>query len=112
MGKFTATQTILVEPENKEDVEKVWDWLNANDLLMDGEWIDIYNDSYIEGSERITGYYEPEVRYTKNGDGNPAIWELDEAMDADWLHDEILEKFGIECHVTCNLDEGYEGYYD
>ena len=105
MGRFKTNQTILVEPENPEDVKKVWDWLNENiEFDIDGEWIDIYKDSYIEGRDIVSGYYEPEVRYTSNGDGNPASCDLDSGIDEEWLHDEILEKLGIECHVSCIME--------
>ena len=106
MGKFIARQTIIVEPENKEDVQKVWDWLLENiEFDRDGEWKDIYNETYIEGWEEVSGWYEPEVRYTANGDGNPEIIELDGGCEEEWLQDEIKENLGVECRVTCNLRE-------
>ena len=105
MGKFKTRQTIIVEPENPEDVQKVWDWLNENITFdIEGEWIDIYKDSYIEGWDVLSGYYEPEVRYTRNGDGNPACYDFDAGIDEEWLQDEILEKLGIECRVNCIME--------
>ena len=105
MGRIKAKQTIIVEPEDSADVQKVWEWLNENiEFDIEGEWIDIYKDSYIEGRDVVSGYYEPEVRYTSNGDGNPASYDLDAGIDEEWLHDEILEKLGIECHVSCIME--------
>ena len=110
MGKIDTTQTIKVTPKNEEDVQKVWNFLTKNvSFDLKGEWIDIYKDSYIEGNERVTGYYEPEVRYTRNGDGHPAFWELDCGIDAEWLEDEIKEKIGVDCRVDCELDDRGEG---
>lgn len=96
--RFTAwqTTTVFVEPE---EAEEVYNYLVETFL---GDWE--LNDQEITMTEKVTGNYEPEVRYTKNGDGNPAIWELDEGMDETWLKDNIKENIGIDVEVQCELE--------
>lgn len=100
MGKFRAIQYVNVTAD--DDAEKVFEYLKDN--FPDYNW-DMGSDVEICGSSYVTGYYEPEVRYTKNGDGNPAIWELDDGFDELWLEEEIQSSIGVDVKVTCELGE-------
>lgn len=100
MGKFNTTQRITVYTENEE----VLKYLETE--YPDCEW-EMWKGE-IEGSCKVTCYYEPEVRYTKNGDGSPATLEVEEGFCEDYLEDEIKEKTGIEVRVECELDEVYD----
>ena len=51
----------------------------------------------------VTGYYDPPVYYSKNGDGNPALIELEDGISEDWLEEEIEEKLGIKVKVSTEL---------
>ena len=105
MGKFKARQDIKVKCPTITDTVKVYTWLENNYELNSGEW-DIFekNPDVIEGSERVSGYYEPEVRYTSNGDGNPEYIELEEGTDEEWLEYEIEKGTGIKVKVDCSLE--------
>ena len=107
--RFKGSQNIKVKCETIKETIKVFGWLVNNYELNGGEW-DIFESepTIIRGSEEVTGDYEPEVRYTWNGDGNPATWELDEGADEEWLEDEIEKATGIKVRVDCEIecDEG------
>lgn len=111
--KFKGSQNVKVRCESIRDTIKVYSWLEKNYELKGGEW-DIFEGepTVIRGSEQVTGYYEPEVRYTWNGDGSPASWELDEGTDEEWLEDEIEKNVGIKVRVDCEIEcDEYEGDY-
>ena len=107
--RFKGSQNIKVKCETVKDTIKVYGWLENNYELKGGEW-DIFESepTIIRGSEEVTGDYEPEVRYTWNGDGNPATWELDEGADEEWLEEEVENGTGIKVRVDCEIevDEG------
>ena len=98
MGKFRTMQSVMVTAES--DARKVFDYLTKN--YPDYNW-DMETDVEICGSSYVTGYYEPEVRYTKNGDGSPAVWELDDGFDELWLEEEVKSEIGIDVKVKCEL---------
>jgi hypothetical protein len=98
------TQTIKVTPEDAKDLDRLWNWLIAECPLDDGEWIDIYNNSYIEGSETVIGEYEKPVFYGPNGDGYPGGFCQESGVTEDWLEDEIKNKLGIKVKVSCEFD--------
>ena len=105
MSKFTGSQSIEVRCNNQRETEKVFDYLVANCKLNGGEW-DIYESrpNVICGCETVTGYYEPEVRYTRNGDGYPGGTFIEDGIDDGWLEDEIKDRLGIEVYVDCEID--------
>ena len=100
MGKFRTKQYVTITAEN--DAERVLKYLMDN--FPDYEW-EMESDCEICGGAYVTGYYEPEVRYTWNGDGNPASWELDDGFDEEWLADEIKSDVGIDANVKCELGD-------
>lgn len=103
--RFKGSQNIKVKCESIRDTIKVYGWLEKNYKLEGGEW-DIFEGepTVIRGSEQVTGDYEPEVRYTWNGDGNPKMIELDEGVDEEWLTDEIEAGTGIKVRVDCEIE--------
>ena len=108
MSRFKCSQRVKVEV-NPKDFEKVFKFLC--DTFSEYGW-DSFDEGIIEGNCEVTGWYEPEVRYTKNGDGNPASWELDDGLDDDYLEDEIEEKIGVKVKANCELESqcGWEEY--
>lgn len=102
MSKFKTTQDIYVETED----ERVLEYLENE--YPDCNW-DIYKGR-IEGSCEVTGDYTPQVLYTRNGDGNPEIIELDDGFCEDYLEDEIMEKVGVKVKVTTELREWGRDY--
>lgn len=96
--KYKTTQhtTVFVDPEMAETVYKYL----TETFSYKWEWA---SDCEIETSEEVTVYYDPEVRYTKNGDGNPAMWEVEDGFDEMWLECEIKEDTGIDVRVKCEI---------
>ena len=97
--KYKTTQhtTVFVDPEMAETVYK---YLTEKFSYLEWEWA---SDCEIETSEEVTVYYDREVRYTKNGDGNPAMWGVEDGFDEMWLECEIKENTGIDVSVKCEI---------
>ena len=74
MGKFRARQNITIKCDSEADANKVFEYLSENH--DEREYWDQFG-ARVEGSMDVTGYYDPPVYYSKNGDGNPALIDLE-----------------------------------
>ena len=104
--KYRALQHVTVEVEEK-NFEQVFAYLA--DKFPKYNWSGEIEDEEIYGSTYCTIIYEPEVRYTKNGDGSPAIEYTEDGLDKEWLEEEIKDELGIEVEVTVD-NEGNDDY--
>lgn len=84
--KGTQEVTVKFQADTEARAIEFCDYLDAETgLVFDYEPT---KDGYVAFAlEAVSGWYEPEVRYTRNGDGSPAYYEFDECMTEDYLYD-------------------------
>ena len=117
--KIKATQSISVEftAESEEIANEFFDYLNG-EYDVDFEMEEQSDNRYlISALETADGWYEPEVRYTKNGDGSPEEYELEFECNEEDLkfdgrkfckrYEDNEEKFCFES-VSCELVDDYD----
>lgn len=92
--KIKGTQRITIKFDcDDQTANELLERLNSEYICV--EWQ--LEDNVITAMETADGYYEPEVRYTKNGDGSPEYLEMNYEI---WEEDlaEVLDNFQ-ENHV-------------
>lgn len=97
-------QDIKVHCENENEADLVCRFLQTYWHLDASDW-DIYerHPMVVEGSCYVTGYYEKPVLYTKNGDGSPGGWFIEDGIVEDDLEKEILERMQTKVKVRCEI---------
>lgn len=94
MGRFKALEKISINVKTNDEniVDEFCDYLKE-EFGLEFEPEDLGDNQFlVTASEIVSGWYDPPVMYDRNGEGNPALYEIDDDID-EYTLEEICREF-------------------